>query len=208
VWLVALTWPLFFLVAVAAPLFLDWLGPGYHAGRTATLLLAAAMLVGSAAGLVDIVVITLGKTRWNLADTAASLTINVTLNLILIPRLGITGAALAWAVSIAAANVIALIQVGRGFRLLPFSGLGTLIAILAGVCFGGLPAAATAIFGLNAPALVAAAALGSAVYLPTLYRLRRELHLDLVLRRPPPPGSDAAAPAMQRREDALAGDQA
>ena len=206
-WLVALTWPLFLVVAVAAPLFLDWLGPGYDSGRTATLLLAAAMLVGSAAGLVDIVVITLGKTRWNLADTTAAFAINITLNLVLIPRLGITGAALAWAVSIVVANVIALVQVGRMFRLLPFSWLGVLVAGLAGVCFGGLPAAAAATFGLNVRVLVASVVVGSAVYLAALYWLRRELHLDLVLRRQPRQSSDAAAPAVQPREDTLAGDE-
>lgn len=206
VWLVALTWPLFLVVGVAAPLILDILGGGYHAGRTAMELLAGAMLIGSASGLVDIVLITLGKTRWNLADTAAAFAINIALNLLLIPRLGISGAALAWAVSIAVGNVIALVQVGRAFRLLPFSWLWALVAALAGVCFGGLPAAATALFGLNVSAVVAAVGAGSAVYLVALYRLRRDLHLDLVLRRRPA-SSDAAAPAVQRREDSLTGDE-
>jgi O-antigen/teichoic acid export membrane protein len=208
VWLVALTWPLFLLVGVAAPVILDFLGDGYHSGRTVMLLLAGAMLVGSASGLVDIVLITLGRTRWNLADTAAAFAINLTLNLVLIPRFGISGAALAWAVSIVVVNGIAVVQVGRGFRFLPFSWLSALVAALAGVCFGALPAAAAATFGLNAPTVVASAGLGSAVYLAVLYRLRRELHLDLVFRRLPHQGSDAVAPAVQRREDALTGDEA
>lgn len=207
VWLVALTWPLFLVVGVAAPLILEILGGGYHSGRTAMELLAGAMLIGSASGLVDIVLITLGKTRWNLADTAAAFAINIALNLVLIPRLGISGAAIAWAVSIAVGNVIALVQVGRRFRLLPFSWLSALVAALAGICFGGLPAAAAATFGLNAPVLVAAVGAGSAVYLMALYRLRRDLHLDLVLRRRPNQSSDSAAPAVQRREDALTGDE-
>jgi O-antigen/teichoic acid export membrane protein len=206
VWLVALTWPLFLAVAVAAPLILDILGPAYHSGRTAMLLLAGAMLVGSASGLVDIVLITLGKTRWNLADTAAAFTINVTLNLLLIPPLGISGAALAWAVSIVAVNVAALVQVRCGFRFVPFSGLCTLVAGLAAACFGALPAVAAAIFGLDVPAIVASLGVGSAVYLAVLYRRRRDLHLDLVFRRQPVHGSDAAASPVQRREDALAGD--
>ena len=207
VWLVALTWPLFLVVAVAAPLILDILGGGYHSGRTVMLLLAGAMLVGSASGLVDIVLITLGKTRWNLADTAVAFAINVTLNLLLIPRLGITGAALAWAASIVVGNVTALVQVGRRFRLLPFSWLSALVAALAAVCFGALPASAAATFGLNALVLVASVGVGSAVYLAALYRLRRDLHLDLVLRRQAQQGSDAVASSVQRREDAFAGDE-
>lgn len=208
VWLVAITWPLFLVVAVAAPLILDILGPGYHSGHTVMLLLAGAMLVGSASGLVDIVLITLGKTRWNLADTAGAFAINVTLNLILIPRFGISGAALAWTVSIVAVNVTALVQVGHSFRFVPFSRLSALVAGLAGVSFGGLPAASAAIFGLNAPVVVASVAAGSLVYLAALYRLRRDLHLDLVILRRQHPGSDAVAPPVQRGEDTLAGDEA
>jgi O-antigen/teichoic acid export membrane protein len=156
---------------------------------------------------VDIVLITLGKTRWNLADTAAAFVLNVTLNLILIPRLGISGAALAWAVSIFAVNVTALIQVGVSFRFLPFSWLFALVAGLAGVAFGGLPAAATAIFGLNAPVIAASVVAGSVGYLAALYRLRRNLHLEFVIRREHR-SSDAVAPPVQRGEDALAGDDA
>lgn len=206
-WLIALSWPLFLLVAVAAPLVLDILGPGYRSGNTVMLLLAGAMLVGSGSGLVDIVLITLGKTRWNLGDTLASLTINVVLNVVLIPRYGISGAALAWAVSIVVGNVIALSQVRRGFRLDPFSRLATLVAAIAAVCFAALPGATAAVLGLHAWPIVASTAVGSLVYVAALYRLRGHLQLDLVrgrrVRR-----SDAASPAVQGREDSLARDEA
>jgi O-antigen/teichoic acid export membrane protein len=206
-WLIALTWPLFLLVAVAAPLILDILGPGYRSGDTVMLVLAGAMLVGSGSGLVDIVLITLGKTRWNLGDTLAALTINVVLNIVLIPRYGISGAALAWAISIVVSNVLALLQVRRGFRLDPFSRLGTLVAAIAAVCFAALPGAAAAVFGLHAWPIVASTAMGSVVYVAALYRLRGHLQLDLVrgrrLQR-----SDSASPAVQAREDSFARDEA
>jgi O-antigen/teichoic acid export membrane protein len=206
-WLIALTWPLFLVVAVAAPLVLDILGPGYRSGDTVMLLLAGAMLVGSGSGLVDIVLITLGKTRWNLGDTLAALTINVVLNIVLIPRFGISGAALAWAVSIVVGNVLALVQVRRGFRLDPFSRLATLVAVIAALSFAALPGAAAAIFGLHAWPIVVSATLGSLVYAAALYRLRGHLHLDLVrgrrLRR-----SDAASAAVQAREHSFARDEA
>ncbi|HJU36730.1 MAG TPA: polysaccharide biosynthesis C-terminal domain-containing protein [Gaiellaceae bacterium] len=206
-WLIALTWPLFLVVAVAAPLVLDILGPGYRSGRWVMLLLAGAMLVGSGSGLVDIVLITLGKTRWNLGDTLVALTINVVLNILLIPRLGISGAALAWAVSIVVGNVIALVQVRRGFRLDPFSRLATLVAAVAAICFAALPGAAAAVFGLHVGPIVAAVGVGSLAYVAALYRLRGHLQLDLVrgrrLRR-----SDAAAAAVQAGEDSFARDEA
>jgi O-antigen/teichoic acid export membrane protein len=206
-WLIALTWPLFLIVAVAAPLVLDILGPGYRTGDTVMLLLAGAMLVGSGSGLVDIVLITLGKTRWNLGDTLAALTINVVLNIVLIPHFGISGAALAWAVSIVVGNVLALAQVRRGFRLGPFSRLATLVAAIAAVCFAALPGAAAAVFGLHAWPILASAAVGSLVYVAALYRLRGRLQLDLVRGRRPQ-RSDAASSAVQAREDSFARDEA
>jgi O-antigen/teichoic acid export membrane protein len=206
-WLIALTWPLFLLVAVAAPLVLDILGHGYRTGDTVMLVLAGAMLVGSGSGLVDIVLITLGKTRWNLGDTLAAFTINVVLNIVLIPRFGISGAALAWAISIVVSNVVALVQVRRGFRLDPFSRLATLVAAVAALCFAALPGAAAAIFGLHAWPIVAGAGVGSLVYVAALYRLRGHLQLDLFRGRRPQP-SDAASATVQAREDSFARDQA
>mgnify|MGYP000290591202 CR=1 FL=1 len=47
-----------------------------------------------------------GKSTWVLIDKVVVLVVNVGLNLVLIPRFGILGAAMAWAVSIVVDNVI------------------------------------------------------------------------------------------------------
>ena len=62
------------------------------------MILGGAMLVATAVGPVDIVLLMSGKSLWNLLNTAVAVTANIVLNLLLIPHLGITGAAIAWAV--------------------------------------------------------------------------------------------------------------
>lgn len=78
------------------------------------------MLVASGIGAVDVVLLMGGKSIWNLANTVASLTLNLVLNLLLIPRLGITGAAIAWSVSILVNNLAPLTHVWAFLWLHPF----------------------------------------------------------------------------------------
>jgi hypothetical protein len=75
------------------------------------------MLVPLAAGNVGSVLLLGGKSTWVLLDKVAVLVVNVGLNLLLIPRFGILGAAMAWAVSIVVDNVLAVLQVHRGLRV-------------------------------------------------------------------------------------------
>ncbi len=179
-WIVALTWPLFLVALVAAPLILDMLGPNYDSGSSSMVVLAVAMLVASACGLVDIVLITVGKTRWSLFDTLAALVVNVALNIVLIPRLGIAGAATAWAVAIVVRNCAALTQVGRRFRFHPVSRLSLRVAGQAVVCFAAVPAASAVLLGWRAPVIAVAVAVGTLGYGVQVYRLRRQLHLDVI----------------------------
>jgi O-antigen/teichoic acid export membrane protein len=62
-----------------------------------------------------------GRSWLNLANNAVSLVCNVVLNLLLIPRLGLMGAAISWAVVMAGVNVVRILQVRRIFGVTPFS---------------------------------------------------------------------------------------
>jgi O-antigen/teichoic acid export membrane protein len=78
-----------------------------------------------------------GKSLWSFWNTALSLTINVVLNLWLIPQIGINGAALAWAISRVVGNVLPLIQLRSAFHLHPFGARWTLAGGLSLAIFGG-----------------------------------------------------------------------
>ncbi|HEX6447011.1 MAG TPA: polysaccharide biosynthesis C-terminal domain-containing protein [Streptosporangiales bacterium] len=180
-WLVLMAWPLYLLVAVFSPQILLLFGHGYAAGRTVMLVLAASMLVATACGMVDVMLTMAGRTRWSLANVGTALVVNVGLNLLLIPRFGIDGAAIAWAVAILVTNVVPLAQVWHAYGLHPFDrGMLTACALAAG-CFGVLPLVALLASGGTLPALLAGAVAGLVAYAAALWRLRRTLHLDLLL---------------------------
>jgi O-antigen/teichoic acid export membrane protein len=160
-WLIALTWPMYLTMAVFAPAVVRLFGVDFSSGAPVITIMCLAMLVSMALGPIDIVLLMGGKSSWNLINTVVALAANIVLNLILIPHLGITGAALAWAISICLNNVLPAVQVhvmlgvnalGRG-GLIPsaaavtcFAGVGLLVRRLVGPSFVGL--AVTLLIGL------------------------------------------------------------
>jgi O-antigen/teichoic acid export membrane protein len=145
------------------------------------LILALSTLVGAAAGPVDIVLLMTGRSTWSMWNTAVSLGINIGLNFLLIPRLGIIGAAVAWAVARVVGNVLPLIQVSRssGFhpfgRELGYAVTGSLIA------FGALAWIVRIALGPSTVGLAVACAVGLAAYAWFLFRYRRQLALPAAL---------------------------
>ncbi|MGH8793198.1 MAG: oligosaccharide flippase family protein [Stackebrandtia sp.] len=173
-WIVLTTWPFYLLTALAAPWYLRLFGPEYVTDQAVTTvwLLAGGMLVATACGVVDSVLVMAGRTGWQLYSVAGALAVNVALNLLLIPSLGILGAAVAWAAALAVNNLVPLAQLAFGVRLHPL-GRGTLTAMaLAGVCCGVLPAFA----GLaGEPAAALAFGAGGCVYVISAWRMRKNL---------------------------------
>jgi O-antigen/teichoic acid export membrane protein len=179
-WVIALAWPVYLVVAIAAPLILTVVGHGYRSGVSTMVVLAVAGLVASACGLVDFVLITVGKTTWNLGNTVLALAVNLGVDIALIPHIGIVGAAVGWAVAIVTANLVPLAQVYRHLGFQPVSAAGVTVALLALVCFGVLPGAVALALGPRSPAVAGAAVVGGCLYLAQLWRRRRELHLDVL----------------------------
>ncbi|HEX2316828.1 MAG TPA: oligosaccharide flippase family protein, partial [Thermomonospora sp.] len=163
-WLILTNWPLFLLAALFADPILRLFGEGYHTGTSVVVVLALAMVLRAASGMVEVVLMMAGKTTWNLANIALALGVNVVVSVILIPHVGLVGAALGGAAALLSRNVVPLLQLRLGLGLHPF-GRGTLAAaVLAGTCFGLLPLAVRATAGDGMAALLAAAVLGAAAY--------------------------------------------
>ena len=93
-WLVVLTWPLYLLAVIYGPEILSIFGHSYRAGDMVMVILGLTMLVATACGQVDMVLITTGRSSWSLANGLTAVFVNVGLDLLLIPRYGITGAAI------------------------------------------------------------------------------------------------------------------
>ena len=177
-WLMLLTWPLYLLFALYSPYVLAIFGRGYGAGEPVMVLLALTMLVATGCGMVDIVLNMAGRTTWTLGNAAGALVVNVVLNLLLIPRLGILGAAVAWAAAIAVNNLVPLAQLGWSLGLHPF-GRGTAAAgVLAVLAFGAVPGAAALVLGRSLPVLVGSTVAGGVLYAAGLWAARDALRLS------------------------------
>jgi O-antigen/teichoic acid export membrane protein len=175
--LVLATFPLYLVLATFPAVILGIFGPRYTAGASALTVLSLAMLINLGTGNVTVVLLMGGKSSWSAINAGAALIANIGLNLLLVPRFGILGAAIAWSVSIAIDNITAMIEVrwvmgmalfGRGYSL----AAGTTL-----ICFGATGIAARLIFGQTMPALAVALSTGLVSYALMLYVKRAPLRL-------------------------------
>lgn len=181
-WLVSLTWPIYLFLGVFAPVFAGLFGPAYARGAPALSLLCAAMIVATIAGPVDAVLLMGGRSSWSLANTASAFALNVGLNLVLIPRLGLVGAALAWAAGLVWRNIPALVQVDRLLHLNPFGRGVRLVAPVALLLWGGTALLARSSGAPLPLALAVSALLSCTGYAAVLWRCRELLDLPPLLR--------------------------
>ncbi len=96
-------------------------GKDYVAGAGCLVILAAGQMVNSATGAVDVILNMSGKHVLSLYDSIGTLILNIILNFFLIPRYGISGAAVATSTSVVLANLIRLIQVYFIFGIHPYN---------------------------------------------------------------------------------------
>jgi O-antigen/teichoic acid export membrane protein len=180
-WITALAWPIYMTLAVFAPVVLSLFGSRFMEGTDALRILALAMLVGTAAGPVSAALLMSGRSSWGLVNTVTALVLNVVLNLILIPPLGMTGAALAWSASIIVSNVAPGIQLWYFTRLRALGSGFWIVACAAVGLYGGLGLLLRALLGENVVGLCASAVISTALYAYVLWRFRDELHLGFLL---------------------------
>ena len=138
------------------------------------------MLVATGVGTVDVVLLMGGRSSWNMIDTAIALVVGVVLNVVLIPPLGVTGAALAWAASILVRNVLSLIQVGYFMKLHPFGYGYWHAAGCALATYGLLGVLFRLALGTSIPVFLAYGVVASIAYLGLLRRYRFELELPVL----------------------------
>jgi O-antigen/teichoic acid export membrane protein len=190
-WLVALNWPIYLTLILFGVPLLALFGPGFTQGQVVLVILGATMLVATAVGPVDVVLLMGGRSSWNLFNTILALTANLALNFALTPRFGLAGAATAFAASILLNNLVPLAQVWRMLRLHPFGRGVWTAAALAGVCFGGVGVAVRALLGPTAAGFAVYAFVACGLYAALLWRFRDRVEADALrgllrgrLRRP------------------------
>jgi O-antigen/teichoic acid export membrane protein len=187
-WMVALNWPIYLALLTFGPVLLAVFGRDFAGGEVVLVVLSATMLLATAVGPVDVVLLMGGRSAWNLVNTLVALAANLALNLALTPRYGLAGAAVAFAAGILLNNLLPLVQVWRSMGLHPF-GPGTgVAAALSAVSFGVVGLVLRAALGPTLTGFVAYAVVGCGLYAALLWRFRDRLEWEAlrgILRRRP-----------------------
>lgn len=95
-------------------------GKDFHAGYLAMVILGAGVLTRCAVGSVGTLLMLSGHQLYNAINIAVVTAANIALNLFLIPRYGVLGAAIATAISLAVINVVGLIEVKLLIGIWPY----------------------------------------------------------------------------------------
>lgn len=176
---IVLAWPFYLLLIVFGDTVLQVFGPEFTVGATALAIVSSAMMLVMAAGMVQTILLMGGRGRWQLTNKLVAVTVSLGLNLALVPRFGILGAALAWSVAVLTDALLATTQVRRmgissplptvlrpmGFAVLVVGGGGLAVRLSIGSSVLGLALALTLCGGL---------------YLVLLWRRRAEIFSDLL----------------------------
>jgi O-antigen/teichoic acid export membrane protein len=164
-WALAATLPLLIVLFVAADDVLEAFSSRYEVGEGALRILLAGQAVNVATGGVAFILIMTGFTGVDLVDNALGLVLLIGLAVVLTAAFGMDGTAAAAAVSIAALNIVRLVQVRRRVGIQPYDRSYLGLALPA----GGAALAAVALHAVLADSvwwlsLAATAAGGLAVY--------------------------------------------
>ena len=177
-WLVSLAWPTCLVMAVFAPLFMRLFGREFVAGASSLTVLSLAMLVNTGAGSCGVVLAMAGRTVINLGIAMAAAIVDVGGNFLLIPHIGMRGAALAWAAAMILVNGLTLAVLFRRYRIHPFGQATVRTGLASLACFGLLGVLFRWGLGPTWSALALSIAIGVPAYLALVWRNRADFGLN------------------------------
>ncbi|MFQ5456038.1 MAG: oligosaccharide flippase family protein [Nitrospirota bacterium] len=120
-WSYILTLPIFLVLGIASKNILNIFGNDFIVGWSSLIILGVGQLINAATGGVSSILIMSNHQIAKMVGDLILAVVNVTLNLIFIPKFGIMGAALATGISIGGTNVIRLIQVYYFLGIQPYN---------------------------------------------------------------------------------------
>lgn len=115
--LVLVAWPFYFLLLIGGSTLLSFFGPEFRAGYPALVIVSVAMALAVTAGGVQSVLLMAGRSRWQMYNKLAALSVAITGNILLIPWLGLRGAAIAWAAAVLLDCTLATWQVHHFLKI-------------------------------------------------------------------------------------------
>lgn len=196
-WLVLFGTPIYVILALFAPVVLGLLGADFVRGSTALSILCAGAVLTFMAGTIQSLLLMSGRSGWDAINKGVVLVINVAGNLLLIPVMGIMGAAATWAFSMLVDAALAAIEV-RKFLGISIEVRSVLYALLVPLVSVGIPAALVRLtLGATLMPMILAIGVGGVILLVWCALERTRLHLDelvLLVRRRPAPTRSVVSP--------------
>jgi O-antigen/teichoic acid export membrane protein len=119
-WVFMTSLPIFTLLTFFSKQILSIFGPGFVAGSLAMMILCIGQMVNAATGSVGFMLMMTGRPFANSLNSGLLCVTNILLNIYLIPRYGIVGAACASAFSITAIQLLRLAEVWYFLRMHPY----------------------------------------------------------------------------------------
>jgi O-antigen/teichoic acid export membrane protein len=96
-WVMLISLPVYIFIVIFSKWIMALFGPGFEDGQTALIIIATGQIINIAFGPVGNIALMTGNQRFNITFTSINIFVNIILNLILTPKLGITGTAIATA---------------------------------------------------------------------------------------------------------------
>jgi O-antigen/teichoic acid export membrane protein len=143
-WITFMTMPIFLVLCLYPEYVLHLLfGPTYTAATPALRILSIGFIIDSFPSASLGTLIALGESRFTMWATLAAATVNIILNITLIPPLGIVGAAIASAASLTLFSIVKSVKLYASYRVQPLSKnllkplvISVILALLFQIVFG------------------------------------------------------------------------
>lgn len=183
-WQTMLTWPIYLLVIAFAPVLLGIFGEQVLAAQGALIALSCGLMVCSLFGPAGSVILMGGHSSQAMGNAAAAMTFNLAANVVLIPRMGITGAGLAWAMTLVLSGAMPAWQARRRMHLDMVSRSALWAACIAIVTVGCSGVFFRVVAGATPTGLILATVVGFATFGVGMWHFRSETGLDEVIGDP------------------------
>lgn len=179
-WTTAFSLPIFLTIVLFYEPILSIFGKEFHGAVTALLILGVGNFFADMFGMSGQVLTMIGKPGVNLANSIVITVLSVTLYLFLIPRKGIVGAAIAYAVTHGVINMVRLFEVRHFLNIHPFKASLWKVPFAAGLALLGVLGLQNEWFLIAPPLWVLQLVIFWCVYAATVYMLRLDAD-DLVV---------------------------
>jgi O-antigen/teichoic acid export membrane protein len=119
-WILSLGYPIFLIIMLFAPSLLRVFGDDFVNASATLRLLAIGQMVNIAVGPAGFILSMTGRQNLNMINSIGLAALNIALNIILIPKYGIAGAALATTIALSLLNIARVIEVKVLYGFTPF----------------------------------------------------------------------------------------